>query len=241
MILFGKENKQFYTGRLRRFLTGLLGTNHYGQQARMNRLWRITGNRLKAGADLLELGAYYGDFSFHACTSGHSRVDMVEIDNGLCGRLEKKFIHAPHGIYCHDVEQFRPPKQYDFIFLIDVTQYLAAPAQTLSGLMTALNKSGCLFFTLPQVKAGTQQGYTHEVVKNIQNEGEILAGVKERTGFAFESRCIYSALDERLERLHKKIKRVNDTLGLICLPLLLAMSNLRRGNGAQVYVVQRTD
>jgi hypothetical protein len=238
MLLFGKENKVFFKNRRLRFLTGLLGTNHYGQQVRMNRLWKISSDKLDGTKKILEAGAYKADFSFRAVTEKKCYADLVEIDKHLCEQIEKKFAVVAHNLFCLDIETFQPAEKYDCIFLVDVCQYLYSPSATIINLMDNLKGKGFLFFTLPDILADTNQGYFNELVKNTEKRLSILAAIAEKKGYILHTNSIYSKLDEKLETIHKKIKSINFTLALVCLPLLLMVGLLLNKDGSKVYVVE---
>jgi hypothetical protein len=241
MVLFGKENKMFFKNPRLRFLTGLLGTNHYGQQVRMNRLWKISGDKLDGTKKILEVGAYKADFSFRAVTHKKCYADLVEIDKHLSEQIEKKFTNIAHSLFCLDIETFQSAEKYDFIFLIDVSQYLYSPSATLLNLMNNLKRKGYLFFTLQDILTGTKQGYSYEVVKNTEKQQAILAAIAEKKGYVLHTCSMYSKLDEKLETIHKKIKSINFTLALVCLPFLLAFGMLLNKGASKVYAVECID
>ncbi len=238
MLFFGRENNIFFDNRRLRFLTGLFGSNHYGHQVRMNRLWRICAGKLDSAKTILEAGAYKADFSFRAVTDKQCIADMVELDRQLCKQIERKFAGIAHQLFCRDIESFEPASRYDYIFLVDVSQYLYSPSATILRLLSYTNKSGCLFFTLPDIAADTNQGFSYEVVKNTEKRADILAAIEQHEGYRLRAESIYSRLDEKLEAIHKKIKSFNFALALICLPLLLSFGLLRKKGSTKVYIAE---
>lgn len=163
-----------------------------------NSSWQKTFKLVPERSTVLDIGCSNGVFGERLIAEKGCIVDGIEIDKGDIHAAKKVL----RNVYDIDIERqvIKLPQKYDVVFMGDVVEHLARPAQTLAKVRGLLKPEGVFIFSIPNI--------THMSVRLMLLQGKIEYG---RTGLLDEAHLHFYNSSE--------IKRVLQAAGFALISL----------------------
>jgi 2-polyprenyl-3-methyl-5-hydroxy-6-metoxy-1,4-benzoquinol methylase len=139
-----------------------------------NSSWQKTFNLVPEKTTVLDIGCSNGVFGERLIKEKECTVDGIEIDKGDIAEAKKKL----RKVYEINIENqpLALQETYDVVFMGDVIEHLARPAETLTKVKGLLKPDGIFIFSIPNI--------THMLVRLMLLGGKIDYG---RTGLLDET------------------------------------------------------
>lgn len=170
-----------------------------------NSSWQKTFNLVPAKSTVLDIGCSTGVFGERLIVEKDCVVDGIEIDKGDI-LAAKKVLRNVYDINI-ELQEINLPQKYDVVFMGDVVEHLARPAQTLVKVRDLLKPEGIFLFSIPNI--------THMSVRLMLLQGRIEYG---RTGLLDETHLHFYSSAE--------IKRVLQAAGYTLVSLDCTINDL---------------